>query len=193
MGLEKQKSNTLVNSIYELILFFFTAAIFGWLWEVLLVLYSTGELTNRGTLYGPWLPIYGFGTIMMYIIKLYFKDNIKGFFVTSAIMCSILEYGTSYVLEKVYSHRWWDYSNALLNINGRITIPYVLLFAFAGTVAVYYIEPMFRSFISQYSPKLLRSLCIILIVLFLTDVFVSAFHPNFGDGLAAVAEFLNIK
>ena len=39
----------------SLILIFFTFAMIGWLWEVLLFLFTRGEFINRGTSHGPWL------------------------------------------------------------------------------------------------------------------------------------------
>ena len=51
--------------ITSLILFFFTFAFVGWTWEVLLHLITEGSFANRGTMFGPWLPIYGVGGILI--------------------------------------------------------------------------------------------------------------------------------
>lgn len=65
---------TLHNLYYErsyrlssLILFFFLFSSLGWIWEVALHFIADGNLVNRGILIGPWLPIYGFGSIFMLI------------------------------------------------------------------------------------------------------------------------------
>ena len=52
-------------SLTSLILFFFSASTVGWLWEVFLHIFMDGALINRGTTWGPWLPIYGVGGLSL--------------------------------------------------------------------------------------------------------------------------------
>lgn len=51
----------------------FTAAIGGWFWEVLLFFAKDRQFVNRGFLYGPWLPVYGTGAVILSAIFFY-KD-----------------------------------------------------------------------------------------------------------------------
>ena len=50
----------------------------------------------------------------------------------SVVICSILEYSTSYILEKIFNTRWWDYSMDKFNINGRICLGTMIPFGILG-------------------------------------------------------------
>lgn len=90
-------------------LLFITYAFFGWLMEVICKLIQEKRFINRGFLIGPYCPIYGWGALAITILlKKYLDDPIALFFM-SVIICSIIEYLTSYILEKKYNARWWDY------------------------------------------------------------------------------------
>ena len=55
-------------SLTSYILLFFTFSIIGWMWEVILHLVNNGVFVNRGTMHGPWLPIYGWGGLIILIL-----------------------------------------------------------------------------------------------------------------------------
>ena len=48
---------------------FLTGCVIGWVYEEIFYLVTEGALQNRGVLYGPWLPIYGTGAVLMYFMK----------------------------------------------------------------------------------------------------------------------------
>ena len=119
----------------------------GWLYECTYCAIKTKKWDNRGFLFGPVCPIYGFGGILVI-----WASNMAGaalagsgakadwwqVFLACAIGSAILEYVTSYVLERFFHARWWDYSHVPLNLNGRIALPFTLCFGAAGT-AIYYL------------------------------------------------------
>lgn len=45
-----------------------TVAVGGWLWEVLLFLAKEQHFVNRGFFYGPYLPVYGVGAVLLSIL-----------------------------------------------------------------------------------------------------------------------------
>ena len=92
----------------------------GWLYEVGLHLVKDGVFVNRGMLHGPWVPIYGLGCVMMVLLKKSIGDRPVLYFVTSVVGCGVMEYTSSWLSEKLYHARWWNYSSCPLNLNGRI-------------------------------------------------------------------------
>ena len=48
---------------------FLAGCLVGWVYEELFYWASEGLLRNRGVLYGPWLPIYGVGALVIYAMK----------------------------------------------------------------------------------------------------------------------------
>ena len=92
-------------------------------------------------LLGPYCPIYGCGCLLL-IVTL---DNVKNhpiyLFLLTGLICSSLEYFGSYILEKMFNARWWDYTNYKFNLNGRICLETMLPFSILGTLVVYYLNP----------------------------------------------------
>ncbi|NCB62153.1 MAG: hypothetical protein EOM52_00815 [Clostridia bacterium] len=165
------------------ILFFFTFSMVGWLWEVGLHLVQTGELVNRGVLLGPWLPIYGSGGVLvLLLLKPIFEKPILVFF-SSMILCSAIEYFTSWFLEVTKGQRWWDYSGYFLNINGRICLEGAVVFGIGCCAVVYLLAPTLARVYERLPGKPTLLLCAVLVAGFGTDVVWSHFHPNEGNGV----------
>ena len=165
------------------IMFFFTFAMMGWLWEVFLSLLTTGHFVNRGTLFGPWLPIYGFGIVLiLLVLKPFRKEPIK-LFIFTVILCGILEYSTAWYLETFKHMKWWDYTGYFLNLHGRICFEGLLVFGFGGAMITYFAAPLLNNVYVKIMPKMRIVLCVILLTLFGADVAYSFVHPNTGDGV----------
>lgn len=138
----------------------------GWVYECLYCAIKSGKWENRGFLIGPICPIYGFGASIAWCIFTdldIFQNGLPGteqpwwvIFIICALGSAILEYSISYLLEKVFHAKWWDYSETPLNINGRICLPATCAFGFAGIVVVKILFPWldrYDDFVFTY-PKL---------------------------------------
>lgn len=121
-------------------LFFITYSIIGCLMEIIKLSVANKRFVKRGFLIGPWCPIYGFGYIVIYFIT-YFKNNIFLVAISSFFIIGFLEYIVSFLLEKLFNARWWDYSKRKFNINGRICLHNLFLFSFYSLIAIYILNP----------------------------------------------------
>ncbi len=171
--------------ITDYILFFFVFAFIGWVWEVCLILVQTGKLVNRGVLLGPWLPIYGTGGVLILLIlrKIFNKPVLT--FVLTTVLCTVVEYFTSWYLEITKGVRWWDYSGYFLNINGRVCLEGALVFGLGGCAVIYLIAPKLSKLFSKIPNKVIVPLCIVLVCGFIVDLIHSKNHPNMGEGITA--------
>ena len=170
-------------SIAALILMFFTFSCLGWIWEVFLGLVKDGIFANRGTMYGPWLPIYGSGILLILIFfRKIFKHVIYTFF-TMMIVSGIIEYFTSYYLEVTRGEKWWDYSGYLLNLHGRICLEGLIIFGLGGCACVYFIAPRLNMLFEKIPRDKKIMICVVLISLFFIDWAYSFFNPNTGRGI----------
>ncbi len=119
----------------------------GWIWESIYCTIVEKKWADRGFLFGPICPIYGFCVIAVQIVVQEFHlisaNNTPAWeiFLIGMIGSAIVEYVTSYVLEKRFHARWWDYSNMPLNVNGRICLPASCLFGVAGIAVVKLLLP----------------------------------------------------
>ena len=164
----------MLHTIEIYFLLFITYSIVGWTIEVVRQIIKLKRFINRGFLIGPYCPIYGFGAVAMTIIlKKYLEDPIV-LFVLALVICSILEYSTSYIMEKIFKARWWDYSNRKYNINGRICLETMIPFGLLGVVMSYILNPFFFEVFEQIPTSILNVITIILFVVFTIDLIISS-------------------
>ena len=170
-------------TIWSLILMFFIFSGIGWIWEVSLHLITDGVFVNRGALHGPWLPIYGSGGILILVLLKRFRNKPMLNFFLILLVCGILEYTTSYVMEMNTGLKWWDYSGYFLNLNGRICAEGLSVFGIGGMAFVYILAPVFDNLIEKIKPIIAKILCIVLLIVFSFDAVYSHFYPNTGEGI----------
>ena len=91
------------------------------------------------------------------------------------LICSVLEYFTSYLLEKIFKARWWDYSDRKYNINGRICLETLIPFGILGLIIVNIINPFFTNILNKISYPVLLTIVIILSVIYIADNIISFF------------------
>ena len=82
-------------------LYFIIYGFLGWLMEVCVYLYHEHRFVNRGFLIGPICPIYGYGVLFIVLLIDGNKSDILSVFLKSILICSILEYYTSFFMEKL--------------------------------------------------------------------------------------------
>lgn len=170
-------------SFTTIILFFFTFAFVGWAWEVFYTLLNDGVLANRGTLFGPWLPIYGVGGLIIIVFLKPLRKNPLVMFIGAFVACGILEYFTSWMLDVLFDTKWWDYTGFFLNINGRVCLEGLFVFGLAGVSFTYIFAPLLDNLYAHLSAQKRKPICIVLLALFAVDLGWSAFHPNKGSGV----------
>lgn len=144
----------------------------GWICEVFATYDKKKGFVNRGFLIGPYCPIYGISSILMILLLSHFQD-ILVLFSASLIICSTAEYITSYLMEKIFNARWWDYSKKPFNLNGRICLRNSLFFGIMGALLIKYINPFITSCVLMMSVNATNILFYIILIIFIIDNIVS--------------------
>lgn len=162
--------------MYDFFIYFILFMIYsviGWLIEVVVCSLQLRKIVDRGFLIGPYCPIYGVCSILMiFLLNKYLSDPIV-LFVMATLICSIIEYITSYIMEKLFKVRWWDYSHMKFNINGRICLSNSILFGFLGLFLMYIVNPFFNKILLMISKTILIIISVIILVIFIVDVCIS--------------------
>jgi len=143
-----------------------------------------GSFVNRGFLYGPICPIYGYGAVIMVLLAEFLKkkkiNNLFLKFLSATILFSLLEYVGSLILELIFGLRWWDYSNEFLNLNGRICLMFSLLFGIMGltfiTLAYEPAEKLIGKIREKVSNKKIWIILIILVIIMVIDTIISTIN-----------------
>ena len=154
-------------------LLFMLYSFFGWVIEMIVCTIADKKVVNRGFLIGPYCPIYGCGCLLIILLlRKYYNDGLV-LFIMSVLLCSVLEYFTSYIMEKLFNARWWDYSDRKFNINGRICLETLVLFGILGLLLVYIINPFFTGLIDMMNNIVLIVVASVILVMYVVDICVS--------------------
>ena len=162
-----------MNEIYYYFLLFLIYSFIGWLIEVIGKLIEKHKFINRGFLIGPICPNYGHGCILMILTLSRYKDNPLTLFIYAIFICSLLEYFTSYFMEKIFKARWWDYSTKRFNLNGRICAETMIPFGILGTLVICVINPIFEYLLNLFNFETIKITAIVLFIIYIIDYTIS--------------------
>ena len=156
------------------VILFFVYSFIGWVMEIITTFMSTKKIINRGFLIGPYCPIYGTGVLMIFFIAGFINDFFY-LFLISLVLCTLLEYFSSYFLELIFNIRWWDYSNEKYNIKGRICMRNLILFGIGGTIVLKFINPYLINIIDSLPINIINIVSLIIILFVLFDFIMSMY------------------
>lgn len=132
------------RSISVIILAMIIGGISGFIYEELFYLVQLGKLVKRGSTFGPWIPIYAFGTLFIILFSYRFRKKPLLVFIINCISTGILEYSTGFVLDKFFNLKLWDYNTEMMNfgnINGYVCFRSIALFGSASLFIIYFLVP----------------------------------------------------
>lgn len=174
------------KKIKNIMIYFICFSFIGWIYEVSLFLFEDHIFVNRGVLYGPWLPIYGFGGIIIYFLFYHLKNkpikikkiNIRSFllFIYITITAVTVELISTYICDFLKSD-WrtlWFYGDEFMNFQGRIALSPGLKFGLIGIIGIYVIIPLINKLKNSNKKPLIITIDII-ILLFIIDVIIHLF------------------
>lgn len=153
-------------------LIFITYSFGGWLMEVIISILERRKLVNRGFLVGPICPIYGAGAVILALV-LNQNDSILEIFCVSFLGAAVLEYITSYTMEKLFRVRWWDYSQKPMNLNGRICLEGLVGFSIIGILSIKIFTPALQSLYMSLPTVVLYACSITILVALIADIALS--------------------
>ncbi|MDD2435285.1 MAG: putative ABC transporter permease [Bacilli bacterium] len=162
-----------MNDFIISFLIFLIYSVMGWFIEVIYTFIRKGQLVNRGFLIGPYCPIYGVGAIIMIFLLEPYHDDLLVLFVMSMVICTIMEYFTSYLMEKIFKARWWDYSHLAFNVNGRVCLTNAIEFGLLSVVLIAFVHGPIINFISNIPPFALGLIFGLFFGIFSLDLIIS--------------------
>jgi uncharacterized membrane protein len=161
--------------ILIMLLIFVFGGIFGFLYETLFYKIDLGYFVKRGSTFGPWIPIYGMGGILMALITYHFKKNPLIVFLLATLISGLLEFGTGYILYHIFNTRLWDYNTEIWNlgnIGGYICLRSVLFFGISGLLLIYAVIPIIKILSKKIPKKIFATISIIPAALFIIDIWI---------------------
>lgn len=160
-----------MSSFLNHFLYFFIYSFGGWVCECIYCSIPAKKFINRGFLYGPYCPIYGFGALLVTLLLDGYLSNPLLVFLLGMLLTSILEYVTSYVMEKLFHKKWWDYSHYRININGRVCLLNSTLFGLMALFVIYVLHPKVTDLIQLIPLPYQAWVSLLCFLLFAYDLF----------------------
>ncbi len=157
----------MLDVIINYVFMFFVFSAIGWAIECTYRSLGEKKIINSGFLYGPMCPIYGTGCLVFELILVPLSQPIEKRLIPvlllGMVLADIVEYATSYIMEKLFNARWWDYSNNFLNLHGRICFKHTCYWAIFAFVYVYLIAPVYQYALS-FIPQNVRTIAVLVIL-----------------------------
>lgn len=146
----------------------------GWIVECIWTYFMKRKLENRGFLFGPICPIYGVGSLICVLLVGPLRLSWPLEFLLMIVLCDIIEYITSVVLERIYHVRWWDYTTAsVLHLNGRISLETSIGFGVGGIFILHLIQPFFSRLLAPLNHLSLLAISGLLLIILVADILLS--------------------
>lgn len=170
------------------VLYFFAYAFLGWVCEVIYCSILQHRFVNRGFLHMPICPIYGYGSVACILVLSFLIKYPVVIFFLGMFLVTLLEYVTSFVLEKVFKMSWWDYSKYKFNIHGRVCLKNSLMFGILIMVLMYGIHPLTVDLVNLFPETLALVVAFGLLTMMVIDtIFTTIKLTNFSKYLHEIA------
>ncbi|PKK39034.1 hypothetical protein ABB02_01648 [Clostridiaceae bacterium JG1575] len=180
-----------MNPITDYLLWFFLYSVIGWIYETILVSIEEKKIVNRGFLTGPYCPIYGVGAVVNYALFHSLTNPLLLFLASAFCACSI-EYFTSWLLEKLFHARWWDYTGQFMNLNGRVFLLGFFGFGVMSLGVIRWVHPAVIEWTTSLNPAVYYMLIGGIVTLLSIDTVTTVAQLRFfNKKLAALESSLN--
>ena len=157
----------------HLFLYLMLYSFLGWACESIFCSIGRKKWINSGFLFGPFCPIYGFGSVFVIYLLTPFIEHPLVVFLLSILITSVLEYFTSWLLEKLFHVMWWDYSRYTFNLNGRVCLLNSFLFGCMSLFVIYILHPFVSQWVEQIPLQWIMILQILLLIYLVVDLVLS--------------------
>lgn len=169
------KKEKVLEELIVLFWLFILGSVIGHIFEMIVVLFQKGYFeTRQGLLYGPFIPVYGAGIVIYYLILKNIKtENKVKIYLITMVLGGLTEYLFSYIQEKVFGTISWDYSYLRFNLNGRTSLLHCTYWGIAGVLYAIYITPLIAKIKDKSDNEVLRWITVIAVGLMVLNVIIS--------------------
>ena len=143
-------------------LIFIIYSILGWLMETCLCSFKQKKIVT-------YCPIYGWGALIIILTLTKYKNDPFIIFGMALLICSILEYFTSWLMEKFFNARWWDYSTQKFNLEGRICLKNSILFGLGGVLVLLVFQPIIENLLSYVPRSFIFFISSFILIIYIID------------------------
>lgn len=134
---------------YEVVMWFLTYSMMGWLVESIYMSFCNHKITNRGFAKGPFCLIYGFGALTVFFILRPYSDNSILLFFLGSFLATTLEFLTALVMKRIFGEIWWDYHEKPFNYRGIICLESSIAWGFYTLFLFMFLQNIVAAFVAM--------------------------------------------
>ncbi|XCP83899.1 putative ABC transporter permease [Roseburia hominis] len=165
---------------YEVLMWFLTYSIMGWVVESIYMSFCNRKLTNRGFARGPFCPIYGVGALMVFFVLRPYSGNNFALFALGSLFATTLEFLTALLMKKVFGEIWWDYNEKPFNYKGIICLESSIAWGFYTVFLFMFLQNIVAGIVAMIPESIGHVVGSVLLFVFSID-FLTAFYREKKD------------
>lgn len=154
---------------YEVVMWFLTYSMMGWLVESIYMSFCNHKITNRGFAKGPFCPIYGFGALTVFFILRPYSDNSILLFFLGSFLATTLEFLTALVMKRIFGEIWWDYHEKLFNYRGIICLESSIAWGFYTLFLFMFLQNIVAAFVAMIPVRAGRAIGNLILIGYIMD------------------------
>ena len=154
---------------YEVVMWFLTYSIMGWLVESIYMSFCNHKITNRGFAKGPFCPIYGFGALTVFFILRPYSDNSILLFFLGSFLATTLEFLTALVMKRIFGEIWWDYDEKPFNYRGIICLESSIAWGFYTLFLFMFLQNIVAAFVAMIPVRAGRAIGNLILIGYIMD------------------------
>ncbi|PKN68309.1 MAG: hypothetical protein CVU54_15625 [Deltaproteobacteria bacterium HGW-Deltaproteobacteria-12] len=184
-----------VISIFHFILLFALYSFLGWIIEVIYRSITQRHFVNAGFVFGPFLPIYGFGAAAAIFLESFLSGwHLIPRFIILGLVITAIEYLVGFFAERIFKLTLWDYSENKFNLHGRICLHFSILWTILALLFVMFIHPAAIKMVTLLDDASVKTTAVLFLVYFAVDYFFSVLSISaFRKRIAYLyTEYLNL-
>ncbi len=154
---------------YEVVMWFLTYSMMGWLGESIYMSFCNHKITNRGFAKGPFCPIYGFGALTVFFILRPYSDNSILLFFLGSFLATTLEFLTALVMKRIFGEIWWDYHEKPFNYRGIICLESSIAWGFYTLFLFMFLQNIVAAFVAMIPVRAGRAIGNLILIGYIMD------------------------
>ena len=154
---------------YEVVMWFLTYCMMGWLVESIYMSFCNHKITNRGFAKGPFCPIYGFGALTVFFVLRPYSDNSILLFFLGSFLATTLEFLTALVMKHIFGEIWWDYHEKPFNYRGIICLESSIAWGFYTLFLFMFLQNIVAAFVAMIPVRAGRGIGNLILIGYIMD------------------------
>lgn len=154
---------------YEVVMWFLTYSMMGWLVESIYMSFCNHKITNRGFAKGPFCPIYGFGALTVFFVLRPYSDNSILLFFLGSFLATTLEFLTALVMKHIFGEIWWDYHEKPFNYRGIICLESSIAWGFYTLFLFMFLQNIVAAFVAMIPVRAGREIGNLILIGYIMD------------------------